>query len=62
MDILTVQPHQGPDYHRAKIITAKRHTKNCAPFCSTDKTFISVEDGRETVIICDLPELNTLHK
>lgn len=61
MDILTVQPHQGPNYHRAKDILAKRHTKNSAPFCSTDKTFISVEDGRGTVIICNLPELNASH-
>lgn len=61
MDILTVQPHQGLDYHRAKDIPAKRHTKNSAPFCSADKTFISIENGRGTVIICDLPEPNALH-
>lgn len=58
MDILTVQSHRGADYHRAKDIPAKRHTKNSAQFSSTDKAFISVEDGRGTVIICDLLELN----
>lgn len=62
MDILRVQPHQGPEYQEAKNILAKRHTKNSAPFCNTNKTFISLEDGRGTMIICDLPEPNAMHQ
>lgn len=61
METLAVQPHQGPSYHKAKDIPAVRHIKNSAPFCSMDKTFISLEDARGTVIICDLPEPNPLH-
>lgn len=55
MGTLTVQPHQGLEYYKAKDIPAKRHTKNSTPFCNTNKTFVSLEDGRGTMIICDLP-------